>query len=320
MECREVRQLAEAFVSEQLLVETTEAVVAHLDRCPLCRAEVEALRRLRAATRSAFERHPDLAARPELRSELTAMLATRVKADPVRLRPTPKPRLTWLAIAASLLLIMGAGWGWRAWSTSHLSALLHAAVGDHRFCALTFKLTERPIPLAEAARRYGSVVDGLLQTVEPSTIALNGGPLRIIERHSCVFEGRRFSHIVLRYKGAPVSLLVTADTRPGRVLWGALAGAPQTPSVMPVTDGFHVASFSGARHVVFVVSSLNDADVHDVAGAMAVPVSRALAAGEQERADVRISRATTSTRVFMGSHTSWAINHLDTSLVASFSD
>ena len=33
MECREVRQLAESFVTEQLLVETTHGIVTHLDRC-----------------------------------------------------------------------------------------------------------------------------------------------------------------------------------------------------------------------------------------------------------------------------------------------
>ena len=82
--------------------------------------------------------------------------------------------------------------------------------GDHRFCALTFKLAERPIPLAEAAQRFGGV-HALLAAVEPSTTTLSGGPLRVMERHSCVFEGRRFVHIVLLYKDEPISLLVPTD-------------------------------------------------------------------------------------------------------------
>ena len=140
------------------------------------------------------------------------------------------------------------------WSAS-LSALMHAAVGDHRFCALTFKLAERPIPLDEAARRYGGVYRRL-DTVEPSTDTLSGGPLRIVERHSCVFDGRRFAHIVLRYKDTAVSLLVTDDPRPG-VAWAPdFAMIDEHPSPLPSADGFHVASFRGPRHVVFVVSSL----------------------------------------------------------------
>lgn len=270
MECREARQLAEAFVSEQLLVETTRAVVGHLDRCPACRAEVEGLRRLRAATRSAFERAPHLAIRPEFAAALTS----RLQLDSARQGAGWASRGLWLAIAASIVLMAGAGWGWREWSNSGLTALLHAAVGDHRFCALTFKLTERPIPLEEAARRYGGV-SGLLETVEPSTTTLSGGPLRIVERHSCVFDGQRFAHIVLRYKDETVSLLVAEEVRSGEAR--TADGARATPLALPVTDGFHVASFRGARQVVFVVSSLTDDDVQEVAQAMAGPVSRALA-------------------------------------------
>ena len=149
-----------------------------------------------------------------------------------------------------------------------LSALLHAAVGDHRFCALTFKLAEPPIPLDEAARRYGGVY-AALRRVAPSTDTLSGGPLRIVERHSCVFEGRRFAHIVLRYKDTAVSLLVTDDPRPGAAWVPDLAMIDAHPSALPSTDGFQVASFRGPRHVVFVVSSLQDGDVQEVAQAMA---------------------------------------------------
>lgn len=272
MECRDVRQLAEAYVTEQLLVETTRAVVAHLDRCPACRAETEGLRRLRAATKSAFAAAPGLAPDPAF----AAALASRLRAQAVPVRAGQAWwQHRWLALAASVLLIIGAGWGWREWSASGLSALLRAAVGDHRFCALTFKLAEPPIPLDEAAHRYGGVY-GLLVDVEPSTTALSGGELRIVERHSCVFEGRRFAHIVLRYRDETVSLLVADDAR-AAVLPGGDAVVDTTLSDMPVTDGFHVATFRGARHVVFVVSSLARDDVREVAQAMIEPVSRALA-------------------------------------------
>jgi hypothetical protein len=267
MECREVRQFAEAFVSEQLLVETTQALISHMDCCPPCRGEIEGLRRLRASTRSAFEGAADLRARPEF----AAALRSRLQAEPALRRPTSRtPRPRWLAIAASLLLVVTAGWGWREWSASSMLALLHAAVGDHRFCAVAFKLAERPISLEEAARRYGSF-NSRLETVEPSTTTLPGGPLEVLERHSCVFGGRRFAHIVLRYRNELVSLLVSDEPR-GTLL----AGIPQNLSGLPATDGFHVASFGTARHVVFVVSSLNDDDVQEVARAMVGPVSGAL--------------------------------------------
>lgn len=267
MECREVRQLADAFLSEQLLVETTQAVVAHLERCPTCRDEVDGMRRLRAATRSAFESTPDLRPSPEF----AAAVASRVRAQAARQHTVGSPWRAWMAIAAGVLLVIGTGWGWREWSAARLSSLLHAAAGDHQFCALTFRLAERPISLEEAARRYGGVYASL-ETIEPSTTTLSGGPLRILERHSCVFAGRRFAHIVLRYKRQTVSLLVTEDARAFSLMGTA------TTSALPVTDGFEVASFRGPRHVAFVISSLARDDLQEVAQALLEPVSKAMAA------------------------------------------
>jgi len=271
MECRDVRQFAEAFVSEQLLIETTRTVVGHLEHCPACRVEIDGLRRLRTATKSAFAGAAELQGRPEFVAALTARLQTEAAGRQRR----PALRRLWLPVAASLLLLLGAGWGWRVWSASGLTALLQAAVGDHRFCALTFKLAERPIKLEDAASRYGGVYRQL-ETVEPSSAALSGGPLRIVERHSCVFNGRRFAHIVLVYKGQPVSLLVADDERRGPAWLAPGSRADASPSDLPVTDGFNVASFRGARHMVFVISSLDGSDVMEVAQAMSGPVSQAL--------------------------------------------
>ena len=272
MECREVRSLIEAFVSEQLLVETTQTIVAHLERCPGCRAEVDGLRRLRAAVRSAVQTSADLSPRPEFLS----MLGSQLQMKATHPRPVRMARRTWMTIAASLLVVVTSAFGVREWSASTLKALLHAAVGDHRFCALTFKLAERPIPLAEAAQRFGGV-HALLAAVEPSTTALSGGPLRVMARHSCVFDGRRFVHIVLHYKDEPISLLVATDHERLVGAWWNLGPAANGTTALAATEGFRVASFRGAGHVVFVVSSLNDHDLQEVATAMAGPVSRALA-------------------------------------------
>ena len=46
-ECREVRELADAFIDNELLVETTLQVLGHIDRCRDCRAFVEEKIRLK---------------------------------------------------------------------------------------------------------------------------------------------------------------------------------------------------------------------------------------------------------------------------------
>jgi len=100
---------------------------------------------------------------------------------------------------ASVLLAVALGLGYRGrdWLTA-TAALARAAVGDHRNCALQFLLAERPISLEEAAQRYGAAYR-VLATLPPSDVMTAVGPAHVLERHSCVYGGRRFAHIVFEY-------------------------------------------------------------------------------------------------------------------------
>ena len=84
--------------------------------------------------------------------------------------------------------------------------LARNAAGDHQNCAVKFNLAERPISLEGAARRYDPAY-GSLATIEPPA-GLPGGPMEVVDRHSCVYDGRRFGHVVFRYRERLVSLLV----------------------------------------------------------------------------------------------------------------
>ena len=60
MNCRDVREVADSFLCEELLTETNHDILRHLDTCPSCRTEIDARRRLRGALRTAFNRAPEL--------------------------------------------------------------------------------------------------------------------------------------------------------------------------------------------------------------------------------------------------------------------
>ena len=62
MQCRDVRELADSFLSEQLLVETNHELLRHLETCPDCRADIAGRRALRDRLRAAFARADELAA------------------------------------------------------------------------------------------------------------------------------------------------------------------------------------------------------------------------------------------------------------------
>jgi hypothetical protein len=261
VDCRETRELADAFLSDQLPAETTHEVVKHLETCPACRAEFDARRLLRTRLQNAIDTAADLAPDAEFLATLAA-----------RLRPSDAPRKitrrawleSWMPAAAALLALVGGGLVARdAWRRSHLAALAASAAGDHQNCAIKFNLAERPISLEEAAKRYDAAYAGLISLAPP-----RGGPT-VLERHSCVFEGRRFGHVVLRYDGRIVSLLVTSGDRI----------ANSDPAIVQNPGALHVASFDVGAHAVFVVSDLPESETLTIAQALADPVRRALERG-----------------------------------------
>lgn len=258
MQCRDVRELADSFLSEQLLVETNHELLRHLETCPDCRADLADRRAIRHSLRGAFARAESLRPRPELTAELIAALR------PCQPEISRRSVLqSWWALAAGLVVAAGGG-GWfvrHSGSRSRLASATSDAAGDHQNCAVRFSLAERPIPLDDAGRRYGAPY-AALATFEPPAV---DGQLELLERHSCVYRGRRFGHVVFRYRGALTSLLVTDGVPPGAA------------ELAPDDSGLVVAWLPAGRFLGFVVADLDRRYVLRLAETLAGPLSRHLA-------------------------------------------
>jgi anti-sigma factor RsiW len=255
MHCRDVRELADSFLSEQLLVETNHQLVRHLETCPDCRAEIGERRTLRTTLRAAWTRSDELSPRPEFAAELAATL-----------RPSPGTLSrrsllqSWWAMAAGVILAAGGSVLVRdARARSALTTLARVAAGDHQNCAVRFNLAERPISLEAAGQRYGPPY-GALATFESGI----GDGLTLLERHACLYQGRRFGHVVYRDDGALVSLLVTDAAPP--------AGVQLEPNDGPT----QVATLPAGRFLGFVVADLGRERVLQLAQTLSGPLSRHL--------------------------------------------
>jgi len=239
------------------LVETNHELLRHLESCPACRKDIDERRASREKLRAAFACAEDLRPRPEFSAELVA-----------RLRP-PLPRVSrrsalqsWWALAAGVALAAGGGLFVRhSSSRSRLAVLARAAAGDHQNCAVRFNLDERPLRLEDAGRRYGAPY-AALATFELPTVDES---LKVLDRHACVYQGRRFGHVVFQYRGALTSLLVTDG------------GSPATPELEPNGSGPAVASLPAGRFLGFIVADLPRQDVMRLAEAIAEPLSQHLA-------------------------------------------
>ena len=271
MQCRDVREMADSYLSEELLVETNHEILRHLTLCPECRADLAARRALRESVRKAFGVANDLGPRPEFVAELRTGL--RKVALHIPPRRTGVARRWWALAATVVLAVALAVVFGRHESVTPSGGLAQLAAGDHRNCALRFQLAEKPISLEEAAQRYDSAFR-VLQELPPNDLMTAAGPAHVLERHSCVYAGRRFAHIVLRYRGVPVSLIVTrADGLSQTAIPDeALAHLTSEGRI----DDVSVVSFRAARYMVFFAGDLEEADLLRLADLAAGPLRQQL--------------------------------------------
>jgi putative zinc finger protein len=260
MQCRDARELLDSFLAEELLVETNHELLQHLAACPACQSELEGRSRLRVGLREAFGRAADLQLRAGFQDEIAAQLRATARRG-LRQRWTAR----WLAVAASLLLVTGMGLYMLRGRVDEVARL---AAGDHQNCAVKFALREKPISLPEAAARYDSAYAGLEHT-PPDEVQTAAGTLHVADRHSCVFENRRFGHVVFKLDDHLVSMLMTADASSA-----AGAGAAAHLALLPSVERLSIASVHVPGHVIFVISDLHGTAFEQVAQSLAGPAAR----------------------------------------------
>ena len=280
MNCRDIQVAADSFVMEELSPQKAGDVLHHLETCSSCRADLASRRQERVALRSAFETSKGLAPSPDLNARLLGHLRSesrlRVAAGQHSSLPAGAGRAPFirygLAAAASVLIAIGVTVTWSHGITAVVRGIAVAAVGDHRLCNVPFRLPERPVPLAEAAVRYGSIYS-IYERVPASVIAIPSRPIRIVGRHVCEYAGRRFVHLVLQDRDQRLSVLIT-DVNRTVAPWIQPAVAVHR---MDDVDEMTVAMFRTGRHLVFVTGPAAARDLEALATAIAQPLDEALA-------------------------------------------
>jgi hypothetical protein len=273
MNCRDFRDVADSFLSDELLTETNHEVLQHLDTCPSCRAEIAVRRQLRGSLRAAFDRAPEL----QPRSDFAERLRHQVRVAAVDARRNKPLSRRWLMLAAGVVLAVGvSGAIFMTHSKGPVDAIARDAIGDHWNCALKNRKVRTPVPLEEAAQRFDSVYRVLL-TAPPDEISTPNGPARVVDRHSCAFGTRRFGHVILQYRQHVVSLLVTTDDERSE-------GVTLPPDLDPhlhgePVNGLSVASIRGARHAILLVSDLEGRELTQLSTTVSVPLVDQLVSG-----------------------------------------
>ena len=309
MQCRDFREVADSYLSNELLVETNHDMIAHLEACAECRRELAARRELRARLRAAFASAEKLRIRQRFADRLSKELRTTATNE---VTPLLSRRRVWMAIAACLLLAgavaliamsqlrtkapaqvgsvaikpidvqppLGAT---AVDADVVLTTMSEVAAGDHHDCAINHRLPDRPIDLDEAGRKYDKAYLNLTKAVrlhlgDPNEV------IKLVATHACLFKGRWFAHVILRYRGRLASLLVTrledsaglsAKEKPAQVDQHAQVIACST------AVGYQISCFRTAHHAVFIVSDLSEGENLALAREMSTSVYAHITRAEQ---------------------------------------
>ncbi len=299
--------MMDSYLGDELLVETNHEVLHHLENCSACRNELAAQRefltQIRAAVRGAAQMRLNPAFAVRLRNDLRAA-ALRPSAWAKFKDAVFANASVFSATAAACILFavaLGAIWIYRL--PSDESAVVQpnqkgetiertrptespafqaveiarretadAAVGDHKNCAVHFRLAEDPITLNEAAKKYGRFNKDLDKVVAASVRAFSAknisdktfDKIEFLEAHSCVFQGRRFAHVVLRRGEKIISVLVTQNS----------SGENDEAISSQTDENLQVAEFGAARQAVFVVSDLTNEENQAIARVISPAVRR----------------------------------------------
>ncbi|CAN5562240.1 hypothetical protein BH10ACI2_BH10ACI2_01310 [soil metagenome] len=267
----------DSYIGDELLIETNHDVLRHLENCRACRDEMAARRSLRESLRQTIK--------TSSASQIDPIFAARVSSElrDRALRPGFFERISGgnafmgraLAATAFACVVLLAVGGFlvisRVAKNAEAVKLANAmkaswqemtaqAVGDHENCAVAFHLKEDPVTLDQAAVSYGPFNKDLDKTVSDALHAVvkvnTPEDIKFLESHSCVFEGRRFAHIVFKQKGRLISVLVS-DTD--------LPEGDDTIQTADFAGSLNAAGFHLGHHAVFVVSELPETDNAEMA-------------------------------------------------------
>ena len=278
MQCSDFREIADSYLSDELLIETNHDVIRHLESCAECRAELAARRNLRQELQTKFNQSAEL----QVPDGFADSLRTRLKEEALHRPRFAIPGVAYVGIAAALLVAVGFGllavrWRVAQHELAAWASLTNSATGDHRECALEHKLKATVITLGEAGRVY----DRAYANVADQTSLQGALPpgAQLLDAHSCAFAGRRFAHLVVRYHDQVASIVIARND--------ANAKAPTTrPGDLAAaftSDSYQVAAFQTTSHTVFVVSSLTETENMTIARSVSPLLDKQIRSAEEPR-------------------------------------
>ncbi len=272
-QCERVRRQLDAYLSNELLVETTDEVLKHLESCAACSREMESRMRVREALHHAVASQLP----PE---HLREAIHERLKRAQPGLLGGSRATTWTLALAAMALVVIavagGAQWLRLRHGRQLVASVLTLGVSDHVQCAIKgHNYPEVANPPDQLRQKLGPEYAALLPVVQEKL-----PDFQVLEAHLCHVPGspREYVHFITRGHGTILSVILTkreGESLPaGRFL---VAGAPGGVDLYKAhLGGMDVAGFESTGYFGFVVSDLGQNQVLQIAATLGPALRSAL--------------------------------------------
>ncbi len=272
-QCERIRRHLDAYLSNELLVETTSEILRHLETCEGCTRELETRTRVRDFVRRAAT---NLMAPEELRLSIQR-----------RLRETQpglwggSRELNWAVALAGIVVIVLGGIVTHEWvrvlrGRRIVAGALALGVADHVQCAIKgHNYPEAANPPDVLRKKLGPQYAGLLDVVQQN---LPG--FEVLEAHICSIPGssRKYVHFITRGRGTILSVILTKNDGAQLPSGGAFrsAAAGHVNLYEAHQQGMNVAGFESRGYLGFVVSDLDTNTTLQIADQLVPPLNAAL--------------------------------------------
>jgi hypothetical protein len=275
--CERYRRYFDAYLDNELLVETNHDVLQHLNSCAECARILEGRARTKQLVRDAVTKEqapPELAAalRSRLRTERPIFFAVNT--------------VRWMMAAAAVLLlaIVGVGSlnrieqfrgddGVFPTLTARVQELFRVGFIDHVHCSILSQRWKQFVSFDEMKASTGREALGpeFIDLV-PAVEAKLGAEYKLVQGHRCEANHRRYVHLMLTgEKGAIVSLVISEKNNESFSQSDAVAvmKASGIPIYRDQQGILEIAGFESDKYLAYVVSNLDRATNLNLAYRMA---------------------------------------------------
>jgi hypothetical protein len=241
MNCRDFREIADSYLSDELAVETNHEIFQHLENCAVCRRELATRRDIREKLAYSLKNSPDF--------QLNPIFANKLKAELAAEAPRRRFSLNWKILApltATVLIaltMLFALFYQPQNASAQFAAISRKAVKGHEECGLKhYRQWEKNI---------GGLPAEKISFVKP----LENKDTQILEVHNCKIDGKVFAHYVLRHHDKIISVLKTESENIVQTNTNE-----ESSIICKKEKGLQMSTFKIGPELIFVISDMSEAE------------------------------------------------------------